>query len=1099
MGFFTGLFVVCAACTLAVIAIDSLSEIERERRDKMESNYRQFIYTRQEYLNKINQLKNSKLAELDQIERQRILNLIHNYERQVRNNRWTYFKQIRSEIDQHISEKRTQLNNINNIINQLNEAKRKSELTAIRKTSLENYNLSLNETKYKYKAYIDYLIKYKENFRAVVDNIDVDMPKPFEIVLPENIPYIGKLIFIKKTELKGFGIINVDDFIGFDYICTDLDLAKDMDDEAQLPVFVYNYDSSNHIFEISIARGILKYTISSAQRIALEAKVDRCEPNRIYLKYRNIDFFMYKKNLENPRRTPPRGSELRVYPLKWDYRFNYPVEVTEKYEQSIKSTQFKSIPLVLSNQQLYELNENISKYKIDTSYDEWKIGPSDGYFENNNYLKMQLGSKLVLLLELVIDIDNKTYLKYLKLLDESNIFKAEDIYATINTTLKGITNEEFSEFNDEDYLNLYDLTTYLKNEFKYQKLMINNREGTRYFYVWTQLLDAYLNQVSKSDNNLINCNIDTLETVNFDRFSKMKLLKYSLKNSDEIKERIKEIKNTFGYTEFFYETDEGERIPVEFNSTGEFLTLIQANSNDSLANLSSINIYKKDTNYPVLQQKRALMSFREGELLNLKLKEYIINSKNVEFTDNDFNNFKFFNSEILKNPAQKKSVKNALSEKYFYMIQGPPGTGKTTVIKEIICQHLNNYPKDNILVISQTNVAVDNVLERLINMDNDSFDSSSMIRCGNENKISDNVKDISFSKKYSDYINNIKITDVQKQHNKAYRDKWIKDIVENHKAEGILGEILLSNHRIIGATCVGLANRRIGLKDVKFDLVLIDEAGKALPGELLIPINRARKVILIGDHKQLPPTIDEKLSNITADIGEVENFEDTRNELFKESFFKRLYENCPESNKTMLNTQFRMPFVIGQLISDLFYDKELLNGSSTNTKTPIFFDNHMNFIDMSYDRTYKIDKSFKGNVNQSEIKIIKNLIAKIRKEHSNKIAVITPYKAQKRYLINNLKSFEEVYVDTVDGFQGDEADIAIFATTRSYGKTDFFSDFARINVALSRTIKELIIIGSMKYFKSYEETHPLFELAKQIELKGNVINGKTLFGGKVNE
>ena len=72
MGFFTGLFVVCAACTLAVIALDSLSEIERERRDKMESNYRQFIYTRQEYLNKINQLKNSKLAELDQIERQRI-------------------------------------------------------------------------------------------------------------------------------------------------------------------------------------------------------------------------------------------------------------------------------------------------------------------------------------------------------------------------------------------------------------------------------------------------------------------------------------------------------------------------------------------------------------------------------------------------------------------------------------------------------------------------------------------------------------------------------------------------------------------------------------------------------------------------------------------------------------------------------------------------------------------------------------------------------------------------------------------------------------------------------------------------------------------
>ena len=340
---------------------------------------------------------------------------------------------------------------------------------------------------------------------------------------------------------------------------------------------------------------------------------------------------------------------------------------------------------------------------------------------------------------------------------------------------------------------------------------------------------------------------------------------------------------------------------------------------------------------------------------------------------------------------------------------------------------------------------------------------------------------------------------------------WSKEMIEICKIKEEQLPKLYESYDVVGTlkkenaekfdfkSCEQMMKQFCAAKDVKFDLVLIDEAGKALPGELLIPINRARKVILIGDHKQLPPTIDEKLSNITADIGEVENFEDTRNELFKESFFKRLYENCPESNKTMLNTQFRMPFVIGQLISDLFYDKELLNGSSTKNKTPIFFDNHMNFIDMSYDRTYKIDRSFNGNVNQSEIKIIKNLITKIRKEHSNKIAVITPYKAQKRYLINNLKSFDEVYVDTVDGFQGDEADIAIFATTRSYGKTDFFSDYARINVALSRTIKELIIIGSMKYFKSYEETHPLFELAKQIESKGNVINGKTLFGGKVNE
>ena len=123
-----------------------------------------------------------------------------------------------------------------------------------------------------------------------------------------------------------------------------------------------------------------------------------------------------------------------------------------------------------------------------------------------------------------------------------------------------------------------------------------------------------------------------------------------------------------------------------------------------------------------------------------------------------------------------------------------------------------------------------------------------MVRCGNEERIAEDVQTISYEGKKIEYINHLEqLSDNQ---NKLSR-KWLNIVSETKNTE-VVSECLLKNYDIIGATCVGLESNRYGLNNINFDLVIIDEAGKALPGELLIPINKAKRLIIIGDHKQLP-------------------------------------------------------------------------------------------------------------------------------------------------------------------------------------------------------------------------------------------------------
>jgi superfamily I DNA and/or RNA helicase len=219
--------------------------------------------------------------------------------------------------------------------------------------------------------------------------------------------------------------------------------------------------------------------------------------------------------------------------------------------------------------------------------------------------------------------------------------------------------------------------------------------------------------------------------------------------------------------------------------------------------------------------------------------------------------------------------------------------------------------------------------------------SHSMVRIvSNENKIQhENIKQFTLEnwfQNYKEMVKNRFYTIEQDKRfdesleNSLYFDKsseWLNLIYKDDFKDipNEIKELLISSHQILGATCMGLANKSLGLDLSEFDIAIIDEAGRATAPELLIPILRAKKVVLIGDHNQLPPTVDKQLfKDIEDDNIDKLTFEDK--EVLEKSFFEELYEKIPNSNKMMLNEQFRMPKKIGDLISELFYESMLKNG-----------------------------------------------------------------------------------------------------------------------------------------------------------------------------
>jgi len=317
------------------------------------------------------------------------------------------------------------------------------------------------------------------------------------------------------------------------------------------------------------------------------------------------------------------------------------------------------------------------------------------------------------------------------------------------------------------------------------------------------------------------------------------------------------------------------------------------------------------------------------------------------------------------------------------------------------------------------------------------------------------------NEKYNQFINRKKI-----------KEDWCERLKRN---QADLMSIFIENVNVIGGTCLGIANLFKTLKskeNIKFDWVIIDESGRSTPAETFVPMSRGKKIILVGDHKQLPPVVDKELADKAYEQNEIQR------KILEESLFEYLYEQLPDSNKITLNHQYRMHPHIGQLVSYLFYDNAIISEkvSEKEKSHSLSFEKVIYWITTSDEKEKNIWHTKVGTSfsNSYEADIIKELLNKVqedceKRDIKKEIAVITAYSSQKRVLETRISSKDErvwknldIAIHTVDSFQGKECDIVIYDLVRSSKdkQLGFTSDYRRLNVALSRAKQLLFIVGN---------------------------------------
>ncbi len=472
------------------------------------------------------------------------------------------------------------------------------------------------------------------------------------------------------------------------------------------------------------------------------------------------------------------------------------------------------------------------------------------------------------------------------------------------------------------------------------------------------------------------------------------------------------------------------------------------------------------------------------------------------------------------NEKQCEAVAKAIEAQDIAFIQGPPGTGKTTVIAEIIWQEVLRNPSCKILLTSQTNTAVDNALERL--------QGKRGIRPIRIPKINGEARMVREGKRYllsqlqewgerptednSDNAVNIWVDTILNEINSSDKysqviARWRQDLTEKDQfVRKTFAESYLRNVNLIAATCSicgsrsfgEIYNQIFGSYDMNFDVVIMDEASKATPLEMAIPMVLGKKIILIGDHKQLPPMVDDdEVKEALRKIGRGDLVDKLEN--IKESQFKRLFEASQKMRQSLvstLDTQYRMHKQIMNCITH-FYKDDIEGGLRCGIENSMDSEDWTNrgsryhglenspFINPNVHAIWvdvdgKEEKNGHSPYNRAELKAIEKILKNLRasegyKEymsHCNRpedeeIGIITFYGAQVKELQKMHKEGKfgpgKYKIDVVDSFQGMERNIVIISTVRT-DKIGFAKAIERINVAFSRAKRLLIVVGDRDFF-----------------------------------
>ena len=438
------------------------------------------------------------------------------------------------------------------------------------------------------------------------------------------------------------------------------------------------------------------------------------------------------------------------------------------------------------------------------------------------------------------------------------------------------------------------------------------------------------------------------------------------------------------------------------------------------------------------RQLSVLERVRYGAALNPSLVMSFIDPPEEDYEHNSIDD-----SFLNLNESQKIAVYNAIKASTLSLIKGPPGTGKTQVISEICLQLFNSNPQIRILICSETHVAVNNLINRISDANNKMRIVRIRDKEGDEQI--DAYSPETIVNTYLKWAKQCQFADV------AY------SIVESELSDvgdKSLEKALALSANIVGVTCNRLASYDFNNQTEIFDVAIVDEVCKATLPEILAPLLVSKKAILLGDPNQLPPVF------CSEEIDVIRRIDDCN--LDKYMYIDELFN--VSRNTISLNTQYRMNKEIGSMISNVFYNGTITNGRDASDDKALTW--------ITYNPTKAWPEISKSNnnpqvYNEEECSIISDLIGEIKQgENSDKrIAIITPYKAQSKRLRNLIDRFDGIQVDTVDGFQGKEADIVIFSVTRTTGSYRFLADPRRLNVALSRAKDKIFIVGDINYCK----------------------------------
>ena len=416
------------------------------------------------------------------------------------------------------------------------------------------------------------------------------------------------------------------------------------------------------------------------------------------------------------------------------------------------------------------------------------------------------------------------------------------------------------------------------------------------------------------------------------------------------------------------------------------------------------------------------------------------------------------------NHAQEHAVSEVLRARDVAVVHGPPGTGKTTTLVEAVCEVLRR--ENQVLICAQSNMAVDWISEKLIER------GVSVLRVGNPLRMTDEMLAHSYERRFSNHPDYPHLWALRRQIRQLYalprrsRPASFRSKIDalREKASSLEWRIrqqLFEETRAVTCTLAGSASQL--LDGLHFHTLFIDEAAQALEAACWIAIRRADRIVLAGDHQQLPPTVKCPAA--------------ARGGLSR-TMMEQIVSHCPET-VTLLDVQYRMNETLMTFPSRWFYGGRVKSAPEVRHRGILDFDVPATWIDTDYlddaGQEEFVGEGY-GRVNKAEaeltLQVLRDYIRRIGPDRMMNeridFGIISPYRAQVQFLRRHLRHDEELRpfrqmmtVNTVDGFQGQERDVVLISLVRANdkGQIGFLGDLRRMNVAMTRARMKLIILG----------------------------------------